>query len=290
MKKFHQKIKINDSNFSYAFTLVELLMVVAIIGLLAFNVMISLAGAREKARIAAALRFEQNISHGLEPVGSYGLDEPTGATIAYDGSGLNSNGDINGTIVSVPGMRGSALSFNGDDYISLGDGTLDSLSQATVSLWFYYTGDFSFNRVFFSSYKDGGNRIPFFVAGWPGSAYDRKIVFEIIKGGAFSVGNLWSDKQITANKWYHAAVVCGAGSARMYVDGVQQSTVVSTDDCFSSIAPNANVEIGTHGTIAVYNFPGYIDEVRIYDKSLTSAQIQRLYAGSLLKFEMISKK
>lgn len=290
MKKFHQKIKINDLNFSYAFTLVEFLMVVAIIGLLAFNVMISLAGAREKARIAAALRFEQNISHGLELMGSWGLDEPTGATIAYDGSGLNNNGDINGTIVSVPGMHGNALSFNGDDYISLGDGTLDSLNQATVSLWFYYTGDFSDNRVFFGSYKDGGNRIPFFVAGWPGQAYDRKIVFEIIKGGVFSVGNLWSDKQITANKWYHAAIVCGAGGTKMYVDGVQQSSVFNTNDCFSSIAPNANVEIGTHGTNAGYNFHGYIDEVRVYDKSLTSAEIQQLYAESLPKFKILSKK
>lgn len=288
MNIVNQKIKIGKRNHSRAFTFIELLMVIAIIGMLAFNVMISLAGAREKARIAASLRFEQSISHGLEPVGSWGLDEPTGATIAYDGSGLNNNGNINGTIVSVQGMHGNALSFSGDDYISLGNGTLDSLNQATVSVWFYYTGDFSSNRVFFSSYKDNDNRIPLFV-GLDGAGYERKIAFEIIVGGIFSVGSLWSDKQITANKWYHVVVVCGT-SVRMYVDGVQQSAVFSTADCFSSIAPNANVEIGTHGTNPGYNFTGYIDEVRIYDKQLTSVEIQKLYAESLPKFKTLSKK
>ncbi|HHE64727.1 MAG TPA: hypothetical protein ENL09_01770, partial [Bacteroidetes bacterium] len=43
------------------------------------------------------------------------------------------------------------------------------------------------------------------------------------------------------------------------------------------INTNMNFYIGNYGTGNSYNFPGVIDEVRVYNRALTPAEIQQNY-------------
>jgi len=200
-----------------------------------------------------------------------------GANSVIDSSGNNNHGTANGgasPIVRSPALTGSSYAgnFNGTTgYVSIGAGKFDSLIDATVSLWFYYTGSFTTNNVFFSRWKDTINRMPVFVSFSGG--YGNKIVYENAVGGNFRGGP--SDNTISANTWYHVALLCGSGGMHMYVDGVKQGMTSATTDCFSAIAPSAITEFASHG--GGPSFPGEIDDVRIYNRALSQTEVTNLY-------------
>lgn len=99
------------------------------------------------------------------------------------------------------------------------------------------------------------------------------------------------DTQITtANKWYHIAVVFNGGpteSIFVYVDGQQVSWSVARDDdpgdfVFSTqtgIGGTYSTYVGTINSAfgAVSDFNGTIDDVMIFNHSLSSAQVLALY-------------
>jgi len=85
---------------------------------------------------------------------------------------------------------------------------------------------------------------------------------------------------ITLNQWQHVAVVYdgNTGMADFYVDGIPAGTDVIQDG--TSIAGN-NIElrIGIRATDLNRDFDGFMDEIRIYNRGLSSAEIASLAAG-----------
>ena len=72
------------------------------------------------------------------------------------------------------------------------------------------------------------------------------------------------------NTWTHLAVTFGAGTLRLYVNGVQVGTQVVSGSLVTSANP---LTIGGNGVWSEW-FAGLIDEVRIYNRALTQAEIQ----------------
>jgi hypothetical protein len=203
------------------------------------------------------------------PVGEWKLDEKTSNT-AYDTSGNANNGTIsNGTWYSQGTCKqGTCVGFNGSSTnLAIGAAKYDTLTSATVELWFNYTGSFDTNRVFFSRYKDGTNRMPVFVSFSGG--YGNKIAYENIVGGSNRA--VTSDNTVSANTWYHIALTCGTGGMKMYLNGVQQTSTNATTDCFSAIAATTSTDFGSHNASAY--FQGYIDQPKIYNYVRSPAQI-----------------
>ncbi len=75
------------------------------------------------------------------------------------------------------------------------------------------------------------------------------------------------------NKWTHVAYVYGDGYARLYVDGLLMDERETTPD-FSNINTR-DLYIGKFSD-SWYPFNGVIDEVRIYNRALTPAEVEKL--------------
>ncbi len=87
--------------------------------------------------------------------------------------------------------------------------------------------------------------------------------------------SLCSTTTLNVNQWYHIGLVYNGTALLLYVNGVLENTSVRTVD------ENATGDfiIGQNKVLA-QTFNGSLDEIRIYNKSLTTEQVQLIYRNS----------
>jgi hypothetical protein len=88
-------------------------------------------------------------------------------------------------------------------------------------------------------------------------------------GGTFG-GDLYGTSPLTANTWSYLAATYDGATMQLYVNGVQIASRAQTGAIATSINP---LQIGGD-SISGHYFAGRIDEVRIYNRELSAAQIQ----------------
>jgi len=214
---------------------------------------------------AAVLKKPPN---NLGLVGYWSMNEGT-STVAGDFSGNGNSGTLT-NMASPPtatsgwtsqGKRGNALNFDGvDDKVSFSGVALTNTN--TVAMWIYPTDlniqGSAFGTLFSQDttnglfYRFGGNTIRY------------------ISSGADS------NTSITANTWHHVAVTSNAGSVTYYLDGVADGTASgATGYTADSMGSDTNLD----------TFDGKIDEVRVYNRVLTAAEVQYLYKSGATQFK-----
>jgi len=96
-----------------------------------------------------------------------------------------------------------------------------------------------------------------------------------------AAGNLRGNTYVNDGQWHHVALVVTEGAnlrpdkTKMYVDGREDSTFSGGDVTYKLIA-EYDVRIGMSGPQNGRYFPGSLDEVRIYDRALSLAEIAGL--------------
>jgi len=83
-----------------------------------------------------------------------------------------------------------------------------------------------------------------------------------------------SSGTITADRWNHIAVTVLNGKCHIYIDG--EDTPMNDNNVTNNVTFN---QLGMAGTITA-GFNGTMDEVRIYNRSLSAAEIRALYNGN----------
>jgi prepilin-type N-terminal cleavage/methylation domain-containing protein len=268
------------------FTLVELLVVIAVVGLLGSIIFAVTRGAGEQGRIAKGMYFSQHLhnSLGSYAAGIWTLDEGTG-TAANDISGWENNGTIyNGTwrCATVdpnytPSGQGCSLQFNGtSSTVTVTDNSsLKPTNAITLEGWFKTSNYAQTDQTIVMKWE-GYN----FAYLWNGSL--PYIWFEL-RGTdestrALTSGDVIGNWPITNNTWFHIAETYDGTYMRVYVNGVlyQQKNVGT----FTIKGTTSNLNIGSYNASSRW-MNGLIDEVRIYATSLTSAQIQSQYYAGL---------
>jgi hypothetical protein len=119
-----------------------------------------------------------------------------------------------------------------------------------------YSGQFIFARVLGTNSSQVGRIDVGFV---PASGYNEY--------------KCYSNKRIDDNKWHHMAVTVNTTSMKLYVDGALSSS--------ASITTPASINFDGSATEKFFgtNTPGLFDEFAIYDRELTSGEINNNYTA-----------
>jgi len=224
-------------------------------------------------------KSSEAFSDGL--VGYWKMDEGVGTTI-LDFSG-NSNTATLGMGDSAPGWStgkyGVGTSFDGsNDYATIPSSTTWNFSDMTVSSWIYVTAGQNTgntNIVRKDNVNEGGTRYIFALLSSSTSNND-KPNFGVYDNGISN--NAKSPTALTTG-WHHIVGTRNAGtSIKLYVDGQLVDNVAD---------PTSGVQGGTTnltlGGVKNSVFPlsekftGKLDEVRIYNRALSPAEVKQLY-------------
>src|SRR5205809_1687899 len=195
-------------------------------------------------------------------VAAYSFDEGTGTTVA-DASGNNHTGTVSGATWTTAGRYGSALVFNGTTakVTVLNAASFGLTTGMTLEAWVYPTAVPTGWRAVIDKTVDGYYLMA------SSSPNDRPAV-----GGTWTAGNqnLAAPSGLAVNTWTHLAATFDGAMVRLYVNGVQ---VTSQAQATPLRTTTGTLQIGAD-SYAGENFVGRIDEVRIYNRALTAAEIQ----------------
>jgi hypothetical protein len=186
-------------------------------------------------------------------VGWWKFDEGSG-TVAYDSSGNGNDGNLMNGPTWTDGKVGGALSFDGDSFVEIGAILPKTYSK---SLW-----------INASSIEQEGNNI----FSWDGKHALYVPNGKLSSGHNNSWGIVKDNEIISLFHWYYVALTYNSSSKEMIL--FKNGLVVSTGqvaDCGELIRS----QIGAFKSS--YCFKGLIDDVRIYDRALSAAEVQALY-------------
>jgi hypothetical protein len=210
---------------------------------------------------------------GSGPVAHYPLDGD-----AMDISGNGRHGTLFGPTPAVDrfGNPSGALWFDGVDHWIRAQG--DGLPEAerTVALWF--NANQVQNHPVLLGYGGGGCGTSWFM----GINATRYGTGPYVSSHC-DVNTLLHPEETTTGVWHHWAISTDPAGTRMYLDGVEVESnanfVTNTTTVGTDLA--IGVDVGANG-IAPYVdanvgfFQGLLDDVRIYDRALTPAEIADL--------------
>ena len=205
-------------------------------------------------------RGSQTIGNGAShAVAAYGFEEAAGTAIVDESGGTD--GNVGGASRTNAGRFGRALSFDGeDDIATVPDGDpIDMSGSLTLEAWVRPKAATNWRTVLFKESAGGVSYALY-------ASSDTDVPSVNLGGdpGARGTGDLDPDK------WNHLAATYDNTTLRLFVNGVQ----VGSRELPEALVAGQGGPL-TFGANNVWGerFNGLIDEVRIYNRALSAAEI-----------------
>lgn len=196
--------------------------------------------------------------------------------VAYykmDGNSNDSVGSNNGTDTSmsyVTGKINQGASFNGSSsYINL-PFNVDQANDYTCGFWFNTTNGSSGYLV------DSAKNPNRFV-----------VYLDTSKVTYWVKNNTIQTSTISTSTWYYVVVTKDGSTYSLYLNG----TLVTTQSAGSATTTDNNTRLGASEDSAGAKYTGLIDEVGIWSRALSAAEVSQLYnSGAGLQYPFTTNK
>jgi hypothetical protein len=164
------------------------------------------------------------------------------------------------------GKYGKALSFgSSQNRVVIPDSAvLDLTTGMTLEAWVYPTATNAAWKTIILKEQTAG----LVYALYQNSSDSKSSAYLFSNGAERSV---MGRSALPLNVWTHLAVTFDGAQLKLYVNGTLEQTTAYAGTILTS---NAALGIGGNGYWLNENFPGKIDEVRIYNQALTQSAIQ----------------
>jgi glucose/arabinose dehydrogenase len=196
-------------------------------------------------------------------VGAWAFNEASGST-ANDASGAANPGTISGATRTTAGKYGSALTFDGvNDIVNVPDAnSLDLTTGMTLEAWVRPTAGGNWKTVLL---KEQPGHLAYALYSHEDTGRPSGHVFTT------AAGDTWTGAPaaLALNTWSHLAMTWDGLTRRIYLNGTQVASGALTGTAVTSTSP---LRIGGN-TIWSEWFTGQIDEVRIYNRALSAAEV-----------------
>ena len=196
-------------------------------------------------------------------VGAWGFDEGSGTTTA-DKSGSGNNGTLSNATWSTLGKFGNALSFNGtNSFVSVADSnSLDVTTGVTIEGWVRPSVGAGWQTLLVK--ERPGNIVYGFYSSTDRNTPETQVT-------ASSTQSLYGPTAIPPGVWTHVAGTYDGTTHRLFVNG-NPGGATRPHRCDRDF-DGRRLKIGGNAIWSEW-FNGLIDEVRLYSRALSPAEIQ----------------
>ncbi len=211
------------------------------------------------------------------------LDEGSGTT-ALDSSGHDHHGVLAGAPRWVAGYDGGALEFDNEPDDRVSAGTFDVQgSGITIACWFQADNldTVGSDPRMVSKATGGAADAHWFMlsSGRSAGLYVLRFRLKTTDGQATTTLMADTEGTIELNEWIHAVATWDGTTMRIYKNGIEVGSADKGGDAVAA-GPIVKVAIGNQPQGAEDRpFDGIIDDVRIYNKGVTAADIPDIMRG-----------
>ena len=189
----------------------------------------------------------------------YHFEETPGSTTFYDSSGEENNATCTNCPTVTGGLFGQGVDFDGaDDYVVI-PSVINPISDTfTAAAWFNVT-DHPTTRIILQQ-QDG-----------TGTGRNWLYLRDSGNIASFLGGSRLTGSPVSTGEWHHAAVTYDGTTLSLYLDGNPENS-----DDRAMEASDGVMLLGIHKSLSEDFFIGSIDEVAIFDRALSAAEIYAL--------------
>jgi hypothetical protein len=215
-------------------------------------------------------------------VGYWRLDDPSGSTGAHDSSTRGNDGtlvELNPVSAWVAGYAAGGLAVEGMGYVNVNPSpSIDSITEeVTIAGWGYLEGTIDDYATIASREKADTIDQHYHI-----SINSRGEVPALFIKTENAAPIVLGPTAVTRQTWVHIAGTYDGTAARLYVDGQLVASMPVTGRFVADTTPFIIGANGNGSDLGVTErFPGMIDEIMLYRRALSGAEIAQLHDGAL---------